>query len=75
MSLMPGEFTLQGCDNINRKILFASKHREMDSKNKWRTIHRGKANQKDGKIESKEGQTYKAGGFWTPTSCNFMFFN
>ena len=32
-----------------------------------RKICCGKAKQKDDKNECKEGQTYKAGAFWTPT--------
>ena len=62
MDLIPGTFTLQGCDTINRKRLFASKYKEMDSTKKRRKIRRGKAKQKDDKNESK-GQTYKAGAF------------
>ena len=31
MNLIPGNFTLQGCDKINRKRHFASKYQEMDS--------------------------------------------
>ena len=57
MNLLPGTFTLQGCDTINRKRLFASKYKEMDSTKKRRKIRRGKAKQKDDKNESKEGQT------------------
>ena len=63
MNLIPGKFTLQACDKINRKRLFASKYKEMDSTRKRRKIRRGKAKQKDDKNESKEGQTYKAGAF------------
>ena len=64
MHLIPGTFTLQGCcDTINRKRLFASKYKEMDSTKKRRNIRRGKAKQKDDKNGSKEGQTYKAGAF------------
>ena len=29
--------------------------------------------QKDDKIEFKDGQKYKAGAFWTPTQCNFVW--
>ena len=61
MNLMQGKFTLQGCDKINCKRLFASKYKEMESTKKRRRIRRGKAKQKDDKNESKEGQTYKAG--------------
>ena len=61
MNLIPGKFTLQGCDKINCKRLFASKYKEMESTKKRRRIRRGKAKQKDDKNESKEGQTYKAG--------------
>ena len=63
MNLIPGTFTLQGCDGINRKRLFASKYKEKESTKKRRKISRGKARQKDDKNESKEGQTYKAGAF------------
>ena len=55
MNLIPGKLTLESCDTINRKRLFASKYKEMYSKKKKknrRNICRGKA---------KEGQTYKAG--------------
>lgn len=55
MNLMPGKLTLESCDTINRKRLFASKYKEMYStkkKKNRRNICRGKA---------KEGQTYKAG--------------
>ena len=31
MNLIPGKFTLQGCDKISRKRLLASKYKEMDS--------------------------------------------
>ena len=60
MNLIPGKFTLQACDKINRKRLSSSKFKEMDSTRKRRKIRRGKAKQKDDKNESKEGQTYKA---------------
>ena len=63
INLIPGKFTLQGFDKINRKRLLASKYKEMDSTKKRRKIRRGKAKQKDDKNESKEGQTYKAGAF------------
>ena len=63
MNLIPGTLTLQGCDIINRKRFFASKYNEMDCTKKRGKIRRGKAKQKDDKNESKEGQTYKAGGF------------
>ena len=55
MNLIPGKLTLESCDTINRKRLFASKYKEMYStkKKKYKKyICRGKA---------KEGQTYKAG--------------
>ena len=61
MNLIPGKFTLQGCDKINCKRLFASKYKEMESTKKRRRIRRGKAKQKYDKNKSKEGQTYKAG--------------
>ena len=61
MNLMQGKFTLQGCDKINCKRLFASKYKEMESTKKRRRIRRGKAKQKYDKNKSKEGQTYKAG--------------
>ena len=54
MNLMPGKLTLESCDTINRKRLFASKYKEMYStkkKKKRRKICHSKA---------KEGQTYKA---------------
>ena len=63
MNLIPGKFTLQGCDKISRKKLFASKYREIDSTQKRRKIRRGKAKQKDDKNKTKEGQTYMAGAF------------
>ena len=63
INLIPGTFTLRGCDTINRKRLFASKYKEMDSTKKRRKIRHGNAKQKDDKNESKEGQTYKAGVF------------
>ena len=34
MNLLPGKFTMQGCDKNNRKRLFASKYNEMDSTKK-----------------------------------------
>ena len=34
MNLIPGTFTLQGCDTINRKRLFASKYKGIDSTKK-----------------------------------------
>ena len=53
MNLMPGKLTLESCDTINRKRLFASKYKEMYStkKKNRRNICHSKA---------KEGQTYKA---------------
>ena len=60
MNLIPGKFTLQVCDKINRKRLSSSKFKEMDSTRKRRKIRRGKAKQRDDKSESKEGQTCKA---------------
>ena len=47
MNLLPGKFTLQGCDKISRKKLFASKYKEIDSTQKRRKIRRGKAKQED----------------------------
>ena len=54
MNLIPGMFTLQGCNTINRKRVFTSKYKEMVSTKKRRKIRRGKAKQKDDKNESKE---------------------
>ena len=34
MNFIPENFTLEGCDKINRKILFASKYKEIDSTKK-----------------------------------------
>ena len=34
MNLMPGKLTLESCDTINRKRLFASKYKEMYSTKK-----------------------------------------
>ena len=52
MNLIPGKLTLESCDTINRKRVFASKYKEMDStKKNRRNICRSKA---------KEGETYKA---------------
>ena len=34
MNLIPGKFTMQCCDKIYRKRLFASKYKEMDSTKK-----------------------------------------
>ena len=63
MNLIPGKFTLQGCDKISRKKLFAPKYKEIDSTQKRRKIRRCKAKQKDDKNKTKEGQTYMAGAF------------
>ena len=62
MNFIPGNFTLEGCDKINRKRLFASKYEEIDSTKKRRKIRRSKA-KKRLQNESKEGKTYKAGAF------------
>ena len=43
MNFIPGNFTLEGCDKINRKRLFASKYEEIDSTKKRRKIRRDKA--------------------------------
>ena len=43
MNFIPENFTLEGCDKINRKILFASKYKEIDSTKKRRKIRRDKA--------------------------------
>ena len=42
MNFIPENFTLEGCDKINRKILFASKYKEIDSTKKRRKIRRSK---------------------------------
>ena len=43
MNFIPENFTLEHCDKINRKILFASKYKEIDSTKKRRKIRRSKA--------------------------------
>ena len=42
MNFIPENFTLEGCDKINRKILFASKYKEIDSTKKRKKIRRSK---------------------------------
>ena len=54
MNLIPGKFTLQACDKINRKRLFASKYKEMDSTRKRRKIRRVKQSKKMTKMNPKK---------------------
>ena len=54
MNFIPGNFTLEGCDKINRKRLFASKYEEIDSTKKRRKIRRDKAKKRDYKMNPKK---------------------
>ena len=53
-NLIPEKFTLQDCHQINCKRLFASKYKKGLYRKKRRKIVRGKAKQKDDKINPKK---------------------
>ena len=54
LNLIPGTFTLQGCDTINRKRLFASKYKEMDSRKKRKKYAVVKQSKKMTKMNPKK---------------------
>ena len=54
LNLIPGTFTLQGCDTINRKRLFTSKYKEMDSRKKRKKYAVVKQSKKMTKMNPKK---------------------
>ena len=63
LNMIPGKYTLRGCQNLNSKRLFASHNDNLESTKKRRKIRRGKAKGKDDKDEEKDGKSYEAGAF------------
>ena len=63
LNMIPGKYSLKGCQSINAKRLFASTYKNRDITKKRRKVRRGKAKGKDDKNEDKEGISYEAGAF------------
>ena len=65
LGMLPGKYTVTGCQKLNQKSLSASSYKNLDSTKKCRKIRRGKTKRHDDKNEEKEGKSYETGAFWT----------
>ena len=54
LGIIPGKYTLTGCQKLNQKRLSASSYNNLNSTKKRRKIRRGKAKGDDDKNEEKE---------------------
>ena len=61
--MIPGKYTVSGCQKLNEKRLYASRCKTLDSTKKPRKTRRGKAKGHDDKNEEEEGKSYEAGAF------------
>ena len=63
LGMIPGKYTVTGCQKLNQKRLSTSTYKNLGSTKKHRKIRRGKAKGHVDKNEKKEGKSYEAGAF------------
>ena len=63
LCMIPGRYTLKGCQHINKRRLFNSVYKSMENSKKRRKIIRGNIKKKDDKEEEKDGESYAAGAY------------
>ena len=72
--LIPGKYTVTGCQKLNQKRLSTTSYKKLDLSKKGRKIRRGKVKGHDDKNQEKEGKSYEAGACWT-LQLNFIIVN